>query len=289
VKLATVHYGEATSAALVVGEQAAAVRSLPGREGATDVTALIRHPLERGELGALTAALAPLADGALLPPVLHPPKNVLCVGRNYAEHVREGARFDRKQPELPQAPVWFTKPHTTLIGHGAAIPCDPRLTAALDYEGELALVIGRGGRDIAAAEALHHVFGYTILNDVTARDLQRARGQFFAGKSRDGYGPCGPWLVTADELGDPGDLRIVTRVDGEVRQDDTTASMLFDVATLIADVSRGLTLEAGDVISTGTPSGVGMGFEPPRYLVVGSVVEVEVEGIGVLRSHVVAA
>jgi 2-keto-4-pentenoate hydratase/2-oxohepta-3-ene-1,7-dioic acid hydratase in catechol pathway len=289
MRLATVRHEGGSSAALVVDERVAPVRTLPGRQDAADVTALIARPLEAAEVDALHAALRGLEDGELLPPVPHPPKNVLCVGRNYAEHVREGARFDGREAKLPGAPVWFTKPHTTLIGHGAAIPLDPGITAALDYEGELALVIGRGGRDIAAADALAHVFGYTILNDVTARDLQRARGQFFAGKSRDRYGPCGPWLVTADELGDPGDLRLTTRVDGEVRQDDTTASMLFDVPTLIADISRGLTLEPGDVISTGTPSGVGMGFDPPRYLAVGSEVEVEVAGIGRLANHVIGS
>ncbi len=286
MRLATIRWQDGSSAALVEGGAAAAVRELPGRSEAHDVTALIARPLDDAEVDELRVLLAPLDEAGLLPPVLHPPKNVMCVGRNYAEHVREGARADGRAAEIPSAPVWFTKPHTSLIGCGAPIPWDAALTEALDYEGELALVIGRAGRDIAPADALGHVFGYTILNDVTARDLQRGRGQFFHGKSRDGYAPCGPWLVTADELHDPGELRLRTRVEGELRQDDTTASMLFDVPTLLADLSRGLTLEPGDLISTGTPAGVGHGMEPRGYLRPGSTVEVEIEGIGRLRNRV---
>jgi 2-keto-4-pentenoate hydratase/2-oxohepta-3-ene-1,7-dioic acid hydratase in catechol pathway len=286
VRLATIRWQEESSAALVEDGAAAAVRELPGRDDARDVAALIGRPLDGAEVDELRVLLAPLDEAALLPPVPHPPKNVMCVGRNYAEHVREGARADGLAAEIPTAPVWFTKPHTSLIGCGAPIPWDAALTEALDYEGELALVIGRPGCDIPPADALGHVFGYTILNDVTARDLQRGRGQFFHGKSRDGYAPCGPWVVTADELPDAGDLRLRTTVDGDVRQDATTDSMLFDVPTLIADLSRGLTLEPGDLVSTGTPACVGHGMEPRGYLRPGSIVEIEIEGIGRLWNRV---
>ena len=204
---------------------------------------------------------APLA---WLPPIVRPPKNVLCVGKNYMEHVKE---FDKAwglaRTEVPPSPMWFSKAHTALIGAGGAIVHDPRFTKALDYEGEFAVVIGDRCRQVEAERALDHVFGYTILNDVTARDVQHGRKQWFTGKSADTYAPCGPWVVTRDEIADPQQLNLRTTVNGEVRQNVNTREMIFDVRALIADISAGMTLEPGDLISTGTPVGMAWGMDNP--------------------------
>ena len=228
------------------------------------------------------AVARPLREVNLMAPLPRPRKNIYCMGRNYAEHAREGGVAP------PEQPVWFTKPPTAVIG-----PFSPILyhaaTQALDYEAELVVVIGRRGRNIPREQALEYVFGYTVMNDVTARDLQRERGQWFKGKSLDTFAPLGPWVVHRSALPDPQRLMVRSRVNGELRQEASTADMIFPVAALVADLSRGMTLEPGDLIATGTPAGVGMGFQPPRWLQVGDVVEVEVEGIGVLRNPVVAA
>jgi 2-keto-4-pentenoate hydratase/2-oxohepta-3-ene-1,7-dioic acid hydratase in catechol pathway len=288
LKLATISRGEGSTAALVEGGRAAAVRDLPGRDGAVDVAALIGSPLDARELAALRERLEPLDEARLLPPIPRPPKNVLFVGKNYAEHVREGAAAEGVDFVLPDAPIWFTKAHTALVGCGAEIAYDSAFTSQLDYEGELAVVIGRGGRGIRAEHALGHVFGYTIVNDVTARDQQQLHKQWFVGKSADTYAPMGPWVVTADELPDPSRLDIETKVGDEVRQTGNTSLMLFDVPALIADISSGLTLEPGDVIATGTPPGVAWG-QAGRYLRPGDVVSVWIEGIGRLWNRVAAA
>ena len=228
------------------------------------------------------AVARPLREVHLMAPLPRPRKNIYCMGRNYAAHAREGGAAP------PAQPVWFTKPPTAVIG-----PFSPILyhaaTQALDYEAELVVVIGRRGRNIPREQALEYVFGYTVMNDVTARDLQRERGQWFKGKSLDTFAPLGPWVVHRSALPDPQRLMVRSRVNGELRQEASTADMLFPVAALVADLSRGMTLEPGDLIATGTPAGAGMGFQPPRWLQVGDVVEVEVEGIGVLRNPVVAA
>ena len=203
--------------------------------------------------------------------------------------VEEGAKAEGVQAEVPKAPIWFSKPHTALVGCGADVLCDESFTGELDYEGELAVVIGQGGRDIAPENALGHVFGYTILNDLTARDVQQSRNQWFKGKSADTYAPLGPVVVTADEIPDYRALRVRTIVDGEVRQEDSPENMIFAVPTLLADISRELTLEPGDIIGTGTPSGVAWVMDEPGYLEPGSVVSVEIEGIGMLWNRVVAS
>ncbi len=266
----------------------AAVRDLPGRDGAADVAARIGAPLEAREIDVLRARLEPLDEARLLPPIPRPPKNVLFVGKNYAEHVREGAAAEGVDFVLPDAPIWFTKAHTALVGCGADIVYDSAFTSQLDYEGELAVVIGSGGRAIRAEEALDHVFGYTIVNDVTARDQQQLHKQWFVGKGADTFAPMGPWVVTADELRDPSHLDIETKVGDEPRQAGNTSQMLFDVPALIADISRGLTLEPGDIIATGTPPGVAWGHAE-RYLSPGDVVSVSIEGIGRLWNRVAAA
>ena len=221
----------------------------------------------------------PLSRVKLLAPIPRPRKNIFCVGRNYAEHARESGSAP------PDAPMFFTKPPTCVIGPQAPIFYH-RATQQLDYEVELAAVIGRRGRDIPVAKALDHVFGYTIMNDVTARDLQRRHGQWFKGKALDTFAPLGPWIVHRAALPDPQQLRLVLRVNGEIRQNSNTSKMLFTVAQLIATLSEGLTLEPGDILATGTPEGIGMGFSPPRFLHVGDAVEAEAEGIGTLRNLV---
>ena len=215
----------------------------------------------------------------LLAPLPPPGKNVFCVGRNYAEHIAEGARAQNVKIDVTEVPVFFTKPPTAVIGPGAPVPIFPHLSTQIDYEVELAVVIGTAGRDIPRERALEHVFGYTIVNDITARDVQRRHGgQYFKGKGLDGSCPMGPWIVTADEIPDPAGLGIRSRVNGELRQDSTTASMIFDIPTLIASLSEGLTLEPGDMLATGTPSGVGYAMDPPRFLADGDVVACEIDG-----------
>ena len=220
----------------------------------------------------------PLDRTRLLAPIPRPRKNVFCMGRNYAEHAAERGAVP------PTEPVFFTKAPTTVVGPEAAI-VQHAVTQALDYEVELAAVIGRGGRDLAAGDALGHVFGYTVLDDVTARDLQKSHQQWFKGKSLDTFCPMGPVLVTADEIPDPQGLGIRLRVNGQLRQEATTGQMIFDVATLLAVLSAGLTLEPGDILATGTPSGVGAATG--TYLKPGDLVEAEIDGIGCLRNRVV--
>ena len=186
----------------------------------------------------------------------------------------------------PPAPIYFTKPPTTIIGPGEAIPYPQGLTTRLDWEVELGVIIGIGGRDIPEVRALDHVFGYTVVNDISARELQFRTSQWFKGKSLDGSCPMGPVIITADEIPDPQRLRLRLSVNGTAKQDSNTSDMIFSVARIVADLSAGMTLEPGDCISTGTPQGVGDGRKPPEYLHPGDVVEAEVERIGVLRNPV---
>lgn len=229
---------------------------------------------------------SPLSGARLLSPIPRPAKNVFCVGRNYKAHIEEGARARNVPLVFPTVPEFFSKPPTAVIGHEADIRLDTGLTQQLDYEVELALVIGTTCRDIGPEAAMGAVFGYTVLNDVTARDLQKRHHQWFKGKGLDTYCPIGPWIVTADAFGDPSGHRVTLRVNGETRQDSSTSDLLFDVATIVSVLSQGLTLEAGDIVATGTPAGVALGMTPQRWLVDGDIVEAEVEGIGILRNTV---
>ncbi len=220
-----------------------------------------------------------LSSVTLLAPIPRPAKNVFCVGRNYKLHIEEGARANNIPVKFPLVPEFFTKPPTAVIGTYADIRL-PSVTQKLDYEVELACVISRTGRDIPAANAGEYIFGFTVLNDITARDLQRGHGQWFKGKALDGSCPTGPWIVTADAFDARGDQRIWLTVNGEKRQDSVISDMLFDCAQIIEHLSAGLTLEAGDIITTGTPSGVGMGLDPQIWLKNGDVIEAGIEGIG---------
>jgi 2-keto-4-pentenoate hydratase/2-oxohepta-3-ene-1,7-dioic acid hydratase in catechol pathway len=228
-----------------------------------------------------------VADIRWLAPIPRPAKNIFCVGRNYAAHVKEGAAAYNREAKLPDVPMFFTKAPTTVRGPFDDVPRHEGLTQQLDWEAELAVIIGRRGRDIRRDDALSFVFGYSVLNDVTARDLQQRHGQWFKGKSLDGSCPMGPVIVTADEFGDPQAKRVSLRLNGVTKQDASTADMIFPVATIIEWLSRGLTLEPGDIIATGTPEGVGMGRTPQEWLQAGDVIETEVEGIGVMRNRIV--
>ncbi|OZI38005.1 hydrolase [Bordetella genomosp. 10] len=232
----------------------------------------------------------PLSGVKLLAPIDQPRRNIFCVGKNYHEHAAEFSKsgFDSSAKEgehAPEAPVVFTKPATTVIGPGAAIPPHKQVTRQVDYEAELAVVIGKAGRGIRKADAFDHVFGYTIVNDVTARDLQKLHRQWFLGKSLDGFCPMGPYLVTRDEV-DATRLGVKCWVNGELRQNANTADLIFDIPTLIETISAGIELKPGDVIATGTPAGVGIGFKPPRFVQSGDVIRIEIEGLGVLENPV---
>ncbi|HVZ23264.1 MAG TPA: fumarylacetoacetate hydrolase family protein [Vicinamibacterales bacterium] len=220
-------------------------------------------------------------------PISRPAKNIICLGLNYSSHVKESAQARGREAKMPEHPVFFTKAPTTVNGPFAPIPWDPDVTQQVDYEVELGVVIGVGGKNITRPRALEHVFGYTIVNDVSARDLQMRHLQWFKGKSLDGFCPMGPVVVTADAFGDPQAKTIGTRVNGVQKQHSTTANMIFPVDVIIEALSKGMTLEAGDVIATGTPEGVGLGRTPQEFLGDGDVVETEIEGIGTMRNQVV--
>ncbi|MPZ61388.1 MAG: DUF2437 domain-containing protein [Propionibacteriales bacterium] len=230
-----------------------------------------------------------LEDVRLLAPIADPGRNIFCVGKNYREHADEfaGSGFDvtSRGESLPSHPVVFTKPASSIIGPGDRIDPHPGLTSALDYEAEIAVIIGHGGRGISTDAAWRHVWGYTLLNDVTARDLQQQHRQWFIGKSLDTFCPMGPWAVSADEV-DGTDLTIESHVNGELRQRANTRDLIFDIPTLISTLSAGITLQAGDIVATGTPAGVGIGYDPSRFLVPGDVVSVSATGLGSLVNEV---
>lgn len=222
----------------------------------------------------------------LLAPIPRPRRNLFCIGKNYRDHLDEVKSLPDGGAGVPEYPIVFTKAPSTVIGTKAAIPSFLDTTGTTDYEGELGVIIGRGGRGIPRAQAMDHVFGYTILNDVTARALQRRHAQWFLGKSLDGYCPMGPVILTADAVPDVTALRVQTWVNGALRQDGRVGDLIFDIPELIETLSAGITLEPGDIIATGTPAGVGAGYSPPKYLKPGDVVTVSIEPIGKLENPV---
>lgn len=232
-------------------------------------------------------ALLKLSQVKMLSPIPWPRKNVVLLGVNYREHIAEGARARSIELKYPEAPVYFTKPATSVIGHLGKV-VHHKATESLDYELELAVVMGKKGRDIPKEKVYDYIFGYTICLDMTARDLQRRHGQWFKGKSLDTFCPLGPWIVHKSAIPDPHQLRLICRVNGEVMQDDNTSNMIFDIPTTIETLSRGMTLEPGEIISTGTPSGVGFARVPPFFLKPGDKVEGEIEGIGILQVEIAA-
>ena len=229
----------------------------------------------------------PLADVTLLAPNPRPRQNVVCVGLNYVAHAIESDRARGREPKLPTRPVFFTKAVTAVSGPHSDFLLDPAVTQQLDYEAELAFVIGRSGKNITRSAALDYVFGYTVANDISARDLQSGHQQFFKGKSLDGSCPLGPCIVTADEIPDPGALTIRLTLNGELRQHSSTGDLIFDIPTLIEYLSLGMTLEAGTIVATGTPSGVGLGYTPPRFVQPGDIIVTAIDQIGELRTRVV--
>ncbi|HYC36466.1 MAG TPA: fumarylacetoacetate hydrolase family protein [Usitatibacter sp.] len=239
-----------------------------------------------GQLATARANLAPVSDLRLAAPIPRPRKNIFCVGWNYLEHFEEGAKT-RPAMEIPDRPTFFTKAPTTANG-----PFDPisglgKVTAKLDWEAEMAIIIGRRGRDIRESDAMAFVWGYMVLNDITGREVQRRHGnQWFKGKSLDGCAPMGPWITLAERV-DPSSLRIACRVNGVTKQESSTQHMYFKIPRLLSELSEGLTLEPGDIIATGTPAGVGHARNPPEFLKAGDVVETEVEGLGLLRNRIV--
>jgi 2-keto-4-pentenoate hydratase/2-oxohepta-3-ene-1,7-dioic acid hydratase in catechol pathway len=223
----------------------------------------------------------------LTAPIPQPRKNIMCMAVNYSEHARETAAARNRSTAAPTQPILFTKATTTINSPYGNIIIDPEVSTEIDWEVELGVIIGQPGKNITEENALAHVFGYTVINDVTARDLQKRHVQYFKGKSLDGSCPMGPWIVTADEIADPHNLRLRLKVNGVIKQDDNTGQMVFSIPQIIATLSLGMTLEAGDIIATGTPSGVGFTRVPPEFLKPGDIMETEIEKIGVLRNPIV--
>jgi 2-keto-4-pentenoate hydratase/2-oxohepta-3-ene-1,7-dioic acid hydratase in catechol pathway len=255
-------------------------------EGVASLDALLAlEPEARAAALTRRGSSVPRSEATLLAP-LSPRKNVFCVGRNYLAHAEEGSRARGEELKLPPVPTLFSKAPTSITGPGATLHLDGSVSQKYDWEAELAVVIGTRCKNVAEADALGVIFGYTCLNDVSARDLQNATTQWFKGKTLDDTCPLGPEIVTADEVGDPQQLDVTLRVNGEVKQHAGTSSMIFSVARIIAYLSQGLTLEPGDIIATGTPEGVGFARVPPEFLRDGDVMEVEISKIGILRSPV---
>lgn len=226
----------------------------------------------------------------LLAPIPTPRRNIFCVGKNYHEHAKEFSQsgFDTSAAageQAPAYPVVFTKAPSTVVADQEPVLAFAHITGQLDYEAELAIVIGKGGRGIKKVDALKHVWGYTIVNDVTARDLQQKHRQWFLGKSMDTFCPMGPYIVSADEV-DCSNLNVKCWVNGELRQDANTRDLIFDIPTIIETISAGMTLQPGDIIATGTPAGVGIGFNPPKFLRSGDVMKIEIDRLGVLTNRV---
>jgi 2-keto-4-pentenoate hydratase/2-oxohepta-3-ene-1,7-dioic acid hydratase in catechol pathway len=245
-------------------------------------------PVLRERVSGLPAR--PVEGVELLAPIPVPRRNIFCVGKNYRDHVLEFGRSGYDQPDrsedLPEYPVVFSKATTSVTGPYGDIDPHHGVTAELDYEAELGVIIGRGGRGITREQAFEHVWGYTIIDDFTARDLQRTHKQWLLGKSLDTHCPMGPYAVSADEVTDVTALMVESRVNGEPRQSAPVKDLIFDIPELIATLSAGITLLPGDLIATGTPAGVGIGFDPPRFMVSGDVVEVSITGLGTQRNRI---
>jgi len=262
--------------------------------GSHNLLSVITGPSVPATDGDAEAKPLPLSDLRVLAPIPSPSRNIICVGKNYREHASEFARsgFDASSGatdnDAPAFPIFFTKAPSSVVGPGDDVEAHQNLTSALDYEAELAVIIGKGGRGILPEDAMAHVWGYTLINDLTARDLQQRHKQWFLGKSLDTFCPMGPWAVTADEV-DVNDLTLECYVNDELRQKASTADLIFRIPDLIATLSAGITLQPGDLIATGTPAGVGIGFDPPRYLTRGDSVTVRANGLGELTNRIVAS
>jgi 2-keto-4-pentenoate hydratase/2-oxohepta-3-ene-1,7-dioic acid hydratase in catechol pathway len=269
----------------VIDDAAQTVTALPGIADMMEVIGNIDEIRRRKPNG---AAALPLSQVKLLAPIPHPARNIFCVGKNYRDHAREFSRSGYeagavKGAEIDSHPAVFTKPASSVVGPDDVVLLHEHVTSSVDYEAELALIIGKAGRDIPAGAAYDHIFGYTIVNDVTARDRQKNHKQWFLGKALDTFCPMGPWIATGDAL-DPENLEVQCRVNGELRQNANTRDLIFDIPTLVATISGGLTLQPGDIIATGTPAGVGLGFDPPKFLRSGDRVSISISHLGVLTN-----
>jgi 2-keto-4-pentenoate hydratase/2-oxohepta-3-ene-1,7-dioic acid hydratase in catechol pathway len=276
--------GERRVGVVDTDRQTVSTIDLPRHEAERGILALIEH----GEPWPATLSPIPLSRVTLDAPIPVPRRNIFCVGKNYHDHAHEfsNSGFDSSAAAgtIPKEPIIFSKVPESVIGNEARVIIDPAVSTSIDYEAELAVIIGRDGRGIKPEEAFDYVWGYTIINDVTARDLQGRYSQWLIGKSQDTFCPMGPWAVTRDEL-DVANSGIRCFVNGDLRQNSNTGLLIFDIPTIIAAMSAGMTLRAGDVIATGTPAGVGIGSNPPRYLKAGDVVRVEIDGIGALENR----
>lgn len=275
MKLATYEYQGKANVGVVNGDAVAYVESAP------DMLSLIEQGPARLKIAREWISSNQVK---LLAPIPRPRKNIFALGRNYAEHAKESAAA---RGEKAGPPVVFTKAPTTVNAPFGEIAVDPNVSVQVDWEVELAVIIGKRARKVSQNDALGYVFGYTVLNDVTARDVQNRTSQFFVGKSIDGYCPMGPWIVTADEIPNPQNLNLKCCVNGVVKQEGNTSDMIYSVAYIIEDLSRMMTLEPGDIITTGTPAGVGFARKPQEFLKPGDVLESEVEKIGVMRNKIV--
>jgi 2-keto-4-pentenoate hydratase/2-oxohepta-3-ene-1,7-dioic acid hydratase in catechol pathway len=284
MKIATYRVGGERRVGLVDDQQQTVSQfDLPQAEALHGVLALIDLPTLPRVLSPM-----PLREAILEAPIPRPRRNIYCVGKNYHEHAKEFAAsgFDSSAVSgaVPKHPIIFSKVPECVVAHRDAVSIDQSVSRAIDYEAELGVIIGKGGRGIKAKNALDHVWGYTIINDVTARDLQGLYSQWLIGKSQDTFCPMGPWAVTRDEI-DLQDTKIQCLINGELRQEANTRDLIFDVPTIIETISAGVTLLPGDVIASGTPAGVGVGFKPPKYLVPGDVARIDIAGIGVLENE----
>lgn len=257
-----------------------------GQNALADAGRLERQAADPERSGAMVSYT--LDEVTLVAPIPRPAKNVYCVGLNFRSHVEQNAAALGEQPDIPALPLFFSKPVTAVIGPGEGIVADGRLTRKLDYEVELAIVIGKGGTWIPVERARDHILGFMIVNDISARDLQWRTSQFLYGKGLDTYCPTGPVIVTKDELGPLDSVNLELSVNGEIRQSESAKNMLFTPEVAIAELSRGITLDPGDIISLGTPGGCGYQMQPPRFLDVGDVVECRATGIGILSNPVIA-
>lgn len=248
----------------------------------------VAETLKNIEARSLVATSIPLSNAIITAPIPKPHKNIFGIGLNYTEHVAESARTLDTSKDLPQKCVIFSKPPTTVIGPGDAIKHNENVTKQMDWEGELAVIMGKKATQVSKEKALDYVFGYTIINDISARDCRRS-GQWIVSKGQDTYAPMGPYVITADELSNPHDLQITTKVNGVEKQNGNTKFMLFNVNDIIEDISESISLEPGDIIATGTPAGVGAGREPQEFMWPGDVVEITIDKLGTLKNYIVKA
>ena len=286
MKLVTYQINEETAVGAIIEDQ----RIVPLTTVAPDMLSLIEsgsEGLERAQSVVAAATETILLENVrLLAPIPIPRRNIMCLGKNYAAHAEESHRAWGDKVELPKFPLFFTKSTTTVNGPYDDIPYNSNVSTAIDFEAELLVIIGQAGKNITRKQAMAHVFGYSIMNDVTARDLQRQHKQFFKGKSLDGHAPMGPWIVTTSEIPNPHNLRVSCHVNGQEKQNGNTNQMIFDISETIAQLSLGMSLLPGDLIATGTPSGVGFARTPPEFLKPGDVVTCSVEGIGSIRNRI---